>query len=68
MSAAAPDPFLRVEKGSADAEEIGALTVLLYARRLAAPEPPAAGRVVALRRLGRHPAFLDPRAWSSTTR
>ncbi|WP_040797402.1 acyl-CoA carboxylase subunit epsilon [Nocardia higoensis] len=60
--------FLRVEKGSADAEELGALTVLLYARHLAALAPPTPDRVVARRRPGRRPAFADPRAWTTTTR
>ncbi|MBF6341408.1 acyl-CoA carboxylase subunit epsilon [Nocardia abscessus] len=63
---AEPAPFLRVEKGSADPDELGALTVLLYVRlrALAAPARAAAR----WRRLERRPAFTDPRAWTSTTR
>ncbi|MGY2011479.1 acyl-CoA carboxylase subunit epsilon [Nocardia gipuzkoensis] len=64
-----PAPFLRVEKGSADPDEIGALTVLLYARRRAPGAPPAPAKAAARwRRLERRPAFTDPRAWTSTTR
>ncbi|MGW5383196.1 acyl-CoA carboxylase subunit epsilon [Nocardia sp. NPDC003963] len=68
MSAVTAGPFLRVEKGSADPEEIAALATLLHARRHLA-RPPARARTGARwRRLERRPAFTDPRAWSSTTR
>ncbi|MEV6362478.1 acyl-CoA carboxylase epsilon subunit [Nocardia asteroides] len=62
-------PFLRVEKGSADPDELGALLVLLLARRRAAATPPAPSTPVARwRRLERRPAFTDPRAWTGSTR
>ncbi|UGT55291.1 acyl-CoA carboxylase epsilon subunit [Nocardia asteroides] len=69
MSAADPTPFLRVEKGDADPDELGALLVLLLARRRATAAPPTAARPVARwRRLERRPAFTDPRAWTGSTR
>ncbi len=69
MSDAHPVPFLRVEKGSADPDELGALLLLLLARRRAAAESPAPARPVARwRRLERRPAFTDPRAWTGSTR
>ncbi|PKV76853.1 acyl-CoA carboxylase epsilon subunit [Nocardia fluminea] len=69
MSATDPAPFLRVEKGSADPDELGALLLLLLARRRAAAVPPSHTRPVARwRRLERRPAFTDPRAWTRSTR
>ncbi|MEU4415819.1 acyl-CoA carboxylase epsilon subunit [Nocardia salmonicida] len=69
MSAADPVPFLRVEKGSADPDELGALLLLLLARRRAAAAAPTPTRPVARwRRLERRPAFTDPRAWTGSTR
>lgn len=69
MSAAHPAPFLRVEKGSADPDELGALMVLLLARRrAAAPPSPSSTAVARWRRPERRPAFTDPRAWTGSTR
>ncbi|MGW5437011.1 acyl-CoA carboxylase epsilon subunit [Nocardia asteroides] len=68
MSTAYPAPFLRVEKGSADPDELGALLVLLLARRRAAAPPPPSTTVARWRRLERRPAFTDPRAWTGSTR
>ncbi|TCJ96954.1 acyl-CoA carboxylase epsilon subunit [Nocardia alba] len=69
MSATDPAPFLRVEKGNADPDELGALLVLLLARRRAAVAPPVPTTPVARwRRLERRPAFTDPRAWTGSTR
>ncbi|MFI6224006.1 acyl-CoA carboxylase epsilon subunit [Nocardia sp. NPDC055165] len=69
MSVEDPVPFLRVEKGSADPDELGALLVLLLARRRAAAVAPTPTRPVARwRRLERRPAFTDPRAWTGSTR
>ncbi|MFD6451491.1 acyl-CoA carboxylase epsilon subunit [Nocardia sp. NPDC060220] len=69
MSAEDPVPFLRVEKGSADPDELGALLVLLLARRRTAAAAPTPTRPVARwRRLERRPAFTDPRAWTGSTR
>lgn len=60
------EPFLRVEKGSADPDELGALTVLLLARQRIDPSP-APRPAARWRRLERRPAFTDPRAWTSAT-
>ncbi|MFF2083896.1 acyl-CoA carboxylase subunit epsilon [Nocardia sp. NPDC058176] len=68
MSAEHPAPFLRVEKGHADPDELGALTVLLLARHQAAEPSTPARPAARWRRLERRPAFTDPRAWTSTTR
>ncbi|WP_410876148.1 acyl-CoA carboxylase epsilon subunit [Nocardia sp. A7] len=68
MTAEDPLPFLRVEKGSADPDELGALLLLLLARRRAAAPPTPARPVARWRRLERRPAFTDPRAWTGSTR
>ncbi|MFD4658739.1 acyl-CoA carboxylase subunit epsilon [Kitasatospora sp. NPDC058444] len=58
-------PFLRVERGSPDPIELGALTTVLYARLAAAQEEPQeAGHPSARwRRLERAPGFRGPRTW-----
>lgn len=60
-------PFLRVEKGHADPEEIAALTTLFHTRRHTTAPPAPVRTGARWRRLERRPAFTDPRAWSSTT-
>ncbi|RMI31175.1 acyl-CoA carboxylase subunit epsilon [Nocardia stercoris] len=66
MSAATP-PFLRVEKGHPDLEELGVLTALLYARTRSGAAESAPPRTAARwRRPERHPAFTDPRAWTTS--
>lgn len=65
MSADADPPFLRIEHGHADAEEIGALTVLFVARRRAAADRAAPRPAARWRRPERRPAFTDPRSWTS---
>ncbi|WP_280341809.1 acyl-CoA carboxylase epsilon subunit [Nocardia neocaledoniensis] len=68
MSAVHSTPFLRVEKGSADPDELAALLLLLLARRHTAPPPTVTRPVARWRRLERRPAFTDPRAWTGSTR
>ncbi|MGW4125040.1 acyl-CoA carboxylase subunit epsilon [Nocardia sp. NPDC004711] len=66
MEPVAPEPFLRVEKGVADPEELAVLAVVLHARRLGAAVTSTPGPTAARwHRLERRTVFTDPRGWSS---
>ncbi|WP_367131148.1 MULTISPECIES: acyl-CoA carboxylase subunit epsilon [Streptomyces] len=60
------DTLVRVEKGTADAEELAAVTAVLLARAAAGNEaaPPRPRRTTAAwRRLERSPGFRAPHSW-----
>ncbi|MFI1968987.1 hypothetical protein BLA24_23625 [Streptomyces cinnamoneus] len=62
------DTLVRVEKGTADAEELAAVTAVLLARAAAgtgrAAQAPARRRTpVGWRRLERTPGFRAPHSW-----
>ncbi|MFD7238580.1 acyl-CoA carboxylase subunit epsilon [Streptomyces syringium] len=61
------DTLVRVEKGTADAEELAAVTAVLLARAAAGngPEAPARPRrsSAGWRRLERTPGFRAPHSW-----
>ncbi|MGW4051963.1 acyl-CoA carboxylase subunit epsilon [Streptomyces sp. NPDC004779] len=63
------DNFLRIERGSADPEELAALVAVLFSR-MAGPEEPegaSAGRPVARwQRLERAPGHHTPRSWRAS--
>ncbi|MEU3398034.1 acyl-CoA carboxylase subunit epsilon [Streptomyces filamentosus] len=63
------DNFLRIERGSADPEELAALVAVLFSR-MSAPEEPdgvSAGRPVARwQRLERAPGHHTPRSWRAS--
>ncbi|MET8426901.1 acyl-CoA carboxylase subunit epsilon [Nocardia sp. NPDC004860] len=59
--------FLRIEKGHVDPAELAVLTALLYPRsQVVQPESPPSRPTARWRRLERHRAFGDPRAWTTT--
>ncbi|CAM5392197.1 acyl-CoA carboxylase subunit epsilon [Streptomyces sp. URMC 127] len=60
------DTLVRVEKGTADAEELAAVTAVLLARAAATNDtaPPRPRRTTAAwRRLERSPGFRAPHSW-----
>ncbi|MET9419048.1 acyl-CoA carboxylase subunit epsilon [Streptomyces klenkii] len=60
------DTLVRVEKGTADAEELAAVTAVLLARAAAGSDaaPPRPRRTTAAwRRLERSPGFRAPHSW-----
>jgi hypothetical protein len=59
--------LFRVEKGELDADELAALTAVLYARvsEMDNPPPRPTRPTARWRRLERAPAFASPRAWAT---
>ncbi|MFF0484199.1 acyl-CoA carboxylase subunit epsilon [Streptomyces sp. NPDC004435] len=63
------DNFLRIERGSADPEELAALVAVLFSRMTGPEEPDgtSAGRPVARwQRLERAPGHHTPRSWRAS--
>ncbi|MGW4781908.1 acyl-CoA carboxylase subunit epsilon [Streptomyces filamentosus] len=63
------DNFLRIERGSADPEELAALVAVLFSRMTAAEEPDGVseGRPVARwQRPERAPGHHTPRSWRAS--